>query len=128
MNIKEQLITLNNREYTIQDMGEGNAFLLIKHQQIIPVGLLDLMVNHKQCNTRIITLDITPHFPPITNSLSAQQLATLIEDLHLLCDIYWLEEVEVHSYYYPDVVQQHMKSRLGKRVSDPLFTSFGGEE
>ncbi|MEH6451592.1 MAG: hypothetical protein V7782_00995 [Psychromonas sp.] len=119
MEIINQTITLNGRDYNLEDSGEGPSCLLISHQHCCSPFTLLPMVEHMRKSYRLIILDITDHLPADSNLISDMQLKELIDDLHLLCDIYWLDKVRVLSDYQPDIIQAKFKRDLFERYQAP---------
>ncbi len=107
MKVYSHIISLNERKYLLHDMAEGEAVLIIKHQQITPSRTLQMLINDKKHHQRIITLDITEHFPATVSAVTCKMLNRLVDDMNLLCDIYWLTDIELYSYYQVDIVKQH---------------------
>ncbi|MCK6262993.1 hypothetical protein KP803_06830 [Vibrio sp. ZSDE26] len=85
-------IYLNDRPYDVFDFGEGKCSIII-------VNNIDLHIeklNKEKVTSRIIFVDITKMLAQhIEQKESVPQL--LANDLHLLFDVFWLDEVHIES-------------------------------
>jgi len=113
--MKNKKIMLSGRQYTIQDIGEGPPCIFLIHQYSKAAVPLTMLVDQIRDHYRLIILDITDYFPTLDDSISELKLDQLIEDLHLLCDIYWLKKVVIRSDYQSDLIQFKFKTQLLER-------------
>lgn len=80
-------IDLNGRTYTILDIGEGPCRILIVEDLLLWMSTIDLPTS------RVLVVDASMVLTDTTcDSQRARQIAG---DMHLLMDIYWLEEVTI---------------------------------
>lgn len=88
----DQHLILNNRRYRICDLGEGECTLMIT-----AVSYLDSLTDFylPRCNKRLIVLDMSESWPLNTDVVNQIEAVQLIDDICLLLDIYWLEDVEI---------------------------------
>ena len=120
-------IMLSGRKYQLQDIGEGPTCLLLVHQHSRSSVPLSRLIGQIRGNYRLIIIDITEHFSADLALVSDVEINHLIEDLHLLCDIYWLQKVVIRSDYHPDVIQSKFKAQLFERYQPDLDSSLSKE-
>jgi len=87
-------IHLNDREYRICDFGEGKCILVIFYAKDID-SLYDYFSYYFLKHERVILVDISEGWGKELYSLSEVERKTLIEDVRLLADIYWLDEFTI---------------------------------
>ena len=115
-----QNIMLSGRKYQLHDIGEGPPCLLLVHQHSQSPVPLTRLIDQIRGNYRLIIVDITEHLPAEPTLVSELEVSNLIEDLHLLCDIYWLQKVVIRSDYQPDLIQTKFKAELLERYQADL--------
>lgn len=85
-------IYLNDRPYDVLDIGEGSCLIII----VINFRLYIKEHINTYSNQRVIVVDIEKMLHcDIDGEGTVEQL--LADDLHLLLDVFWLEEVEFKS-------------------------------
>lgn len=109
------VIKLNNKDFKVHDCGAGSNVIFIYHQQDSLVQLKEL-VTVKSANNRVITVDLSDDFPSDVAELSENMAAALVEDLHLLADVYGLEKVVIESNY--------LSINMGTNLSELLWYRF----
>ncbi|MGR5145943.1 hypothetical protein ACQKP8_05295 [Photobacterium alginatilyticum] len=88
----QKTIYLNNRPYDVLDIGEGKCTVII----VKSIREYIERNNNFQLNQRVIIVDVSKAIDDYPENItSVGQL--LANDLHLLFDVFWLEEVEVKS-------------------------------
>ncbi|MCL1095990.1 hypothetical protein [Shewanella kaireitica] len=110
------VINLNNKDFKVHDCGEGSNVIFIYHQQNSSVILKDLVTVKVSNNHRVITVDLSDDFPSDVAELSENMSAALVEDLHLLADVYGLEKVVIESNY--------LSANMGTNLSELLWYRF----
>ncbi|CAH7091370.1 conserved hypothetical protein [Vibrio chagasii] len=88
----QSTIYLNGRPYDVLDMGEGRCSIIIVEDID---DYLDNLSNPPIKN-RIILVDVSKMLIWQTNGTELIE-SLLVKDLHLLFDVFWLEEVDVRS-------------------------------
>ncbi|CAH7328129.1 conserved hypothetical protein [Vibrio chagasii] len=88
----QSTIYLNDRPYDVLDMGEGRCSIIIVEDID---DYLDNLSNPPIKN-RIILVDVSKMLIWQTNGTELIE-SLLAKDLHLLFDVFWLEEVDVRS-------------------------------
>ncbi|AUW05145.1 hypothetical protein C1N51_16370 [Vibrio campbellii] len=85
-------IYLNNRPYKVLDTGEGECIINIVS------GIEDYLITVSRFpqNQRVIIVDIADVLNGEQQDSATIERA-LANDLHLLFDVFWLEEVKIHS-------------------------------
>lgn len=84
-------IYLNDRRYTVLDVGEGKCHVIL-------VNDIDSYVNmgdHRRKSRRLIIVDVSNVIDE--NNMSSESMKHLANDFHLLLDVFWLDEVELKS-------------------------------
>lgn len=88
----QSTIYLNDRPYDVLDMGEGRCSIVLVED--IDDYLDDL--SNPPINNRIILVDVSKMLVRQINGTESIE-SLLAKDLHLLFDVFWLEEVDVRS-------------------------------
>ncbi|WP_182026851.1 hypothetical protein [Vibrio rotiferianus] len=85
-------IYLNDRPYKVLDTGEGECIIKIVS------GIEDYLITVSRFpqNQRVIIVDIADVLNGEQQDSATIEIA-LANDLHLLFDVFWLEEVKIHS-------------------------------
>ncbi|RJG47535.1 hypothetical protein [Motilimonas pumila] len=86
-------IHLNDRPYRITDHGEGKSQLLLVNSPN-QHALLKLLTGYEQ---RVILVDLSLAWGHKLDKLSQADLAELCDDIHLLIDIFWLDDLQLES-------------------------------
>ncbi|MCW8346342.1 hypothetical protein MD535_10050 [Vibrio sp. ZSDZ65] len=110
-------IYLNDRKYHIHDIGEGENVVFIFHRGEGILKLEDIVSNILKKHQRIIVIDLTEDFPTDVSSLSSQRCKELIDDIHLLADVYWLDDISLESNYINKPIQREIVIALGPRYA-----------
>lgn len=86
----QSTIYLNDRVYDVLDIGEGKSIV------IVVTSIKDYMDENHNLDPehRLIVVDISKTLQEMSDNLALFELI-LANDLHLLFDVFWLEEVEV---------------------------------
>ena len=113
--VQFDVIKLNNKDFKVHDCGAGSTVIFIYHQQHSLVQLKEL-VTVKSANNRVITVDLSDDFPSDVAEISENMAAALVEDLHLLADVYALEKVVIESNY--------LSINMGTNLSELLWYRF----
>lgn len=114
----QQKIMLSGRTYQFDDRGEGETCVLLVHQHNQATIPISTLITQLEDDYRFMVLDITEHFPADVTQFCESQMTNLLEDLDLLCDIYWLDKVNVRSSYQPDIIQERFKGKLSERYEE----------
>lgn len=86
-------IYLNDRPYHILDTGEGPCWVYLVGS-IASLETEDFKTNDDR---RSIYIDLSLAWGKDVASLPSEQLEYLTEDIHLLLDVFWLEELTIRS-------------------------------
>ncbi|WP_394131391.1 hypothetical protein [Shewanella maritima] len=97
MNIEKSLkedygqkkVYLHDRPYHVFDVGEGLCNVVLVNK----TGAEEIERITIELNGRLIIVDIAPAWGNSVLNMTKEQLDQLAEDIHLLVDIFWLEEV-----------------------------------
>lgn len=108
----EQILVLNNRRYRICDLGEGDCTLIITVMSELD-SLTDSYL--QRCEQRLIVLDISTSLPIHSGVINHMEIEQLIDDIHLLMDIYWLDEAKIVLESNIRYIAQHLIPHLGGR-------------
>ncbi len=84
-------IYLNDRPYTVLDVGEGKCHVILVNN----INNYVNMGNHRTANRRVIILDVSNVINE--DNMGIESVEQLANDFHLLLDVFWLEEVELKS-------------------------------
>ncbi|WP_295894098.1 hypothetical protein [uncultured Vibrio sp.] len=85
-------IYLNDRPYEVFDLGEGKCSILI----VSNISLHIEQLSKERVTNRVILVDITKVLEQYIGS--KERIPQLLaNDLHLLFDVFWLEEVQIES-------------------------------
>ncbi|MDL5028917.1 hypothetical protein AB8613_22895 [Vibrio sp. BS-M-Sm-2] len=88
----QSTIYLNDHPYDVLDIGEGRCSIIIVED--IDAYLENL--SNPLINNRIILVDVSKMLVRQTNGRESIE-SLLAKDLHLLFDVFWLEEVDVRA-------------------------------
>ncbi|WP_394243794.1 hypothetical protein [Vibrio astriarenae] len=86
-------IYLNDRPYHILDTGEGPCCAHL----VDSIAGRETEVLQANDDKRNIYIDLSLAWGKNVASLPSEQLEYLTEDIHLLLDVFWLEELTIHS-------------------------------
>ncbi|MGF1696197.1 hypothetical protein L4D20_14195 [Vibrio kyushuensis] len=111
-------IFLNQRCYKIFDEGEGIAVLYLHHNHAQQNYIVDAIIAVASEHTRVICLDVSDVWSTNINELSSMQLRQLTDDIHLLVDIYWLEDVIIEGNYMNTRLKHQLLKVLKSRCND----------
>ncbi|WP_076410540.1 hypothetical protein [Shewanella sp. UCD-KL12] len=108
-------IILNRRHYPLLDEGEGEAFIYLHHQQVSLASCSSIIAQYLKNQERVFFLDVSENYPKNIEKLTIQEHEELIDDIHLLVDIYWLDRFGLGGNYINEVIRYNLKHRLGCR-------------
>ncbi|GEK14228.1 hypothetical protein [Aliivibrio fischeri] len=115
--MKFNIIYLNDRRYKIYDIGEGESIIFIFHRAKCSMELEDIVKVKLKKHQRVILVDLSDDFPNDISEICEDNCQALLEDLHLLADIYWLDNVAVESNYINKPMHTNLTNLLGSRCS-----------
>ncbi|CAK2023306.1 conserved hypothetical protein [Vibrio crassostreae] len=113
--MKFNIIYLNDRRYKIYDIGEGQSVMIIFHREKSMADLEDIVKRKLKKHERVIIVDLSDDFPSDISEVTEDNGQALIEDLHLLADIYWLDNIAVESDYINKPMIATLSTLLGSR-------------
>tara|TARA_B100001063_G_scaffold231776_1_gene246215 strand:- start:253 stop:615 length:363 start_codon:yes stop_codon:yes gene_type:complete len=113
--MKFNIIYLNDRRYKIYDIGEGQSVMFIFHREKSMSDLEDIVRLKLKKHQRVIIVDLSHDFPSDISKVTEESCQALIEDLHLLADIYWLDDIAVESDYINKPMIATLSTLLGNR-------------
>ncbi|MEZ9514189.1 hypothetical protein AB4359_11750 [Vibrio splendidus] len=113
--MKFNAIYLNDRRYKIYDIGEGQSVMFIFHRKEGVADLEEIVRLKLKEHQRVIIIDLSDDFPSDISKVTEENCQALIEDLHLLADIYWLDDVAVESNYINKPMIATLSTLLGSR-------------
>ncbi|MEZ9700400.1 hypothetical protein AB4455_23325 [Vibrio sp. 10N.261.46.E12] len=113
--MKFNTIYLNDRRYKIYDIGEGQSVMFIFHRENSVTDIEEIVRLKLKEHQRVIIVDLSDDFPSNISEVNDESCQNLIEDLHLLADVYWLDNVAVESNYINKPVHATLSSLLGNR-------------
>jgi hypothetical protein len=119
--VEFNVIYLNDRRYKIYDIGEGESVIFIFHRKKSMAELDDILRVKLKRHQRVIVVDLSGNFPSDISKVCEKNCAELIEDLHLLADIYWLDDVAVESNYISKPMHTNLTFLLGSRCSTHIY-------
>ncbi|MEZ9132785.1 hypothetical protein AB4343_16910 [Vibrio breoganii] len=116
----DQGIVLNGRQYRLCDMGEGECTLIIINNGDLASLTKHYMDNGSRMSSqmsseidRLIVLDTSTAWPIPFSQFDQMKVTKLVEDIRLLLDIYWLDEVSIE-------IEGEMNC-LSEEVAEMLF-------
>ncbi|ABZ77410.1 hypothetical protein Shal_2860 [Shewanella halifaxensis HAW-EB4] len=105
---------LNDRPYRILDMGEGGCYLfIVSTVNNEPLKELEWIPHIEKSRTVIMDLSLAWNAP--IETLTQKHLMQISSDIHLLVDIYWLEEVCINLQQGNAFLYGHLKKALNER-------------
>lgn len=111
-------VYLNDRCYLIYDEGDGDSVIFIFHKGKEKTELEEIVKQKLEEHKRVISMDLTNTYPVDIKSLSVQKTNDLIDDIHLLADIYWLDELSIESNYITKPMKESLSTVVGNRCCD----------
>ena len=114
----DQILILNNKQYRMCDLGEGRCTLIInsvKHLESLT------STYYKYCEERLIVLDIVTAWSMNTTKFNQIEIEQLIDDINLLLDIYWLEEVKFGLEPPLALISMTLSSALGGQLEEGML-------
>lgn len=111
----DQELKLNERPYRIFDTGEGKCTVLITSASSV-MSLERDYLHLTNFSKRLIIIDISSSISNGISTLNGEDIETLVDDLGLLLDIFWLEGVCIEI--------DGKCERLSQRLSCVLGVSF----
>lgn len=111
-------VYLNDRCYSIYDEGDGDSVIFIFHKGKEKTELEEIVKQKLEEHKRVISMDLTNTYPVDIKSLSVQKTNELIDDIHLLADIYWLDELSIESNYITKPMKESLSTVVGNRCCD----------
>ncbi|MCK6263855.1 hypothetical protein KP803_11305 [Vibrio sp. ZSDE26] len=113
--MKFNIIYLNDQRYKIYDIGEGQSVMFIFHREIAMDDLEGIVRLKLKKHQRVIIVDLSDDYPSDISKMTEEACQALIDDLHLLADVYWLDNVVVESDYINKPMHKTLTSLLGNR-------------
>ncbi len=107
--VKPQKIVLNNREYEILDIGEGECVLYLSDR--LDIRLEDMSA------ARYLIVNIGSYWPTMSRCWEGESMTYIAQDIHLLVDIYWLEALELRFSNLPTLLEVVVRKELSQRVT-----------
>ncbi|WP_075202509.1 hypothetical protein [Vibrio mexicanus] len=90
----DQDVYLNDRPYRICDIGEGDCMLVLTNAEGIE-SLYETYSNRYLELERMIVIDTSLAWQKPLHELTKRESYGLASDIHLLADIYWLDEIKI---------------------------------
>ena len=114
----DHTLYLNDRKYRICDIGEGECALIITNAMQVE-SLCESYCNQYLDLERRIIIDTSLAWPKAINELSEEECDSLALDIHLLADIYWLEQIKIETDY--------CNINLARMLSEELYPRCANE-
>jgi len=105
---------LNDRPYRVLDTGEGDCHLFIVYATS-KESLTELELICPIESNRTVIMDLSLAWNGCINTLAQEHLTEISADIHLLVDIYWLEEVRINLQQGNAFLYGHLKKVLNER-------------
>ncbi|GIU13517.1 MULTISPECIES: hypothetical protein [unclassified Shewanella] len=111
----EFTIYLNDRPYRLLDVGEGECQLMIVDAKeagsLYELGLFDPSESR-----RAVILDTSLAWASDLAALPCRHIAKIVEDVHLLIDVYWLDRLRICQPQSNNELYQALKQLLNERL------------
>ncbi|WP_353499630.1 hypothetical protein [Vibrio sp. CB1-14] len=111
----ERTIYLNDRPYRICDIGEGECSIVVFYSD----RTSDLYERYKRqysASSRVILVDTSESWDVPVESMTLSELDVLVEDIHLLADIYWLDQFSIVIERATNNIYEKFKSGIPERL------------
>jgi hypothetical protein len=109
-------IHLNDRPYRICDLGEGDCYIVVCFAPTV-ADLSEIYSVKYAHAPRLLVVDTSTYWRTSICNMEESDLDILASDVHLLADIYWLDEVHVDLDDEDNYLLTRLKAELQSRMT-----------